>query len=322
MLNVNACGTWQSLNLLEFLFLLLVHPLLSLLYRSPAPKCQPPDSVQQKANLARIRDNQRRSRARKREYLQELEQRLRLCELQGIEASAEVQMAARRVAEENRQLRELLHKQGVSEEYIVHYLQASMIAPDLNPTLGTGIPPPSVQAMQQLLAPRRPNPVDPGQFPMTGQTSREASITSASTSASSLWEAGPGQGGGQGAGGGGGGGAGGAAGQGQGLYSGDATPRMDAFTGQQRQASVASGMMDAHHHGGGGGGHALPQGQHQHQQQHQQQQQQQQHHQQQQFSPQQVQAAMHAGAMGYGNPNVGPYNPDIQNYGPGGGGYG
>ena len=44
---------------------------------------------QEKANLARIRDNQSRSHARYKEYLQELEARLRQCELQGIEASTE-----------------------------------------------------------------------------------------------------------------------------------------------------------------------------------------------------------------------------------------
>ncbi|RSL41257.1 hypothetical protein CEP54_015875, partial [Fusarium duplospermum] len=50
----------------------------------------------QKANLARIRETQKRSRARRREYLRELEQRLRVYELQGVEASSEVQKAARR----------------------------------------------------------------------------------------------------------------------------------------------------------------------------------------------------------------------------------
>jgi hypothetical protein len=241
---------------------------------------QLPDSAQREAIRARRRENQRQSRARKREYLLELEKRLRLCELQGIEASTEIQSAARRVAEENRQLRELLHKHEISEEYIGHYLQARMRAPSLHPTLGAEIPPPSVQAMQQLLVPRRPTPVDPGQFPMTGQTSREASIT----------------------------GAGAGAGQKRGLYLGDVTPRMDAFSGQPRQTSVAAGMIGARHHGR----HAHAQVQHQ----------QQQHHHHHQFDPQQVQAAMYAGAVGYGTPIVGPYTPDIRKYGPGGGDYG
>ncbi|PMD62959.1 uncharacterized protein K444DRAFT_525186 [Hyaloscypha bicolor E] len=82
-------------------------------------------SSKEKANLARIRDNQRRSRARRKEYLQELEARLRQCELQGIEASSEIQMAARRVADENKKLRGLLVQHGVGEDTIETYLQTS-----------------------------------------------------------------------------------------------------------------------------------------------------------------------------------------------------
>ncbi|KAF2467678.1 uncharacterized protein BDR25DRAFT_291654 [Lindgomyces ingoldianus] len=66
-------------------------------------------------NLARIRDNQRRSRARRKEYLQELEAKLRNCEQMGVEASAEIQSAARKVLEENRKLRALLLERGVPE---------------------------------------------------------------------------------------------------------------------------------------------------------------------------------------------------------------
>ncbi|CAO2654569.1 Nn.00g113020.m01.CDS01 [Neocucurbitaria sp. VM-36] len=74
---------------------------------------------QKAQNLARIRDNQRRSRARRKEYLQELETKLRSCEQVGIEASSEIQSAARRVLDENRKLRALLHERGVSEPEVV-----------------------------------------------------------------------------------------------------------------------------------------------------------------------------------------------------------
>lgn len=69
-------------------------------------------------NLARIRDNQRRSRARRKEYLQDLETRYRQCEQLGIEASAEIQAAGRRVVDENRRLRALLKQQGLSDAEI------------------------------------------------------------------------------------------------------------------------------------------------------------------------------------------------------------
>lgn len=73
---------------------------------------------QRNANLARIRDNQRRSRARRKEYLQELEIKYRTCEQVGVEASAEIQAAARRVVEENKRLRHLLKQQGLSDAEI------------------------------------------------------------------------------------------------------------------------------------------------------------------------------------------------------------
>ncbi|PBP23512.1 hypothetical protein BUE80_DR005530 [Diplocarpon rosae] len=109
----------------------------------------------EKANLARIRDNprcsERRSRARRKEYLQELEARLRKCELQGVEASSEIQTAARRVADENRKLRSLLAQHGVGDNSIETYLQSSGINDagihaDHNA---------SVQVLEQLLSTRQ-----------------------------------------------------------------------------------------------------------------------------------------------------------------------
>ncbi|PSS18359.1 hypothetical protein M430DRAFT_18958 [Amorphotheca resinae ATCC 22711] len=77
-----------------------------------------------KANLARIRNNQRRSRARRKEYLQELEARLRQYELHGIETSVEIQIAARKVADENRKLRGLLLVHGIGDDNVEAYLQS------------------------------------------------------------------------------------------------------------------------------------------------------------------------------------------------------
>ncbi|KAF2723791.1 hypothetical protein K431DRAFT_282485 [Polychaeton citri CBS 116435] len=79
---------------------------------------QGPAAAAKAQNLARIRDNQRRSRARRKEYLQELEEKYRQCEQVGIGASAELQAAARRVLDENTRLRELLKKHGLSDAQI------------------------------------------------------------------------------------------------------------------------------------------------------------------------------------------------------------
>ncbi|KAK5998344.1 hypothetical protein PT974_00723 [Cladobotryum mycophilum] len=136
-------------------------------------------------------NNQRRSRARRREYIQELEQRLRTFELQGVEASAEVQMAARRVAEENRQLRELLNKHGFGDEYIAQYLQVGTVAPPdpSSQRFTTGDPGSSVQSLQHLIAPRRPAGLETTvPFPLPSQIAREMSTTSVSSANSSAWD--------------------------------------------------------------------------------------------------------------------------------------
>lgn len=84
---------------------------------------------QKTANLARIRDNQRRSRQRRKDYMQELEAKVREFEHQQVQATVEMQSAARKVngentllrekhrrlEAENAGLRELLSEYGISE---------------------------------------------------------------------------------------------------------------------------------------------------------------------------------------------------------------
>jgi hypothetical protein len=146
-------------------------------------------SSKEKANLARIRDNQRRSRARRKEYLQELEARLRQCELQGIEASSEIQMAARRVADENKKLRGLLAQHGVADDTIETYLQTS---PTSDAMMGGqyGSSSAAVQMLEQLLQTRKTCCVD-GNNPMDvamggGRASRGSSASVGTVS--SLWD--------------------------------------------------------------------------------------------------------------------------------------
>ncbi|KAI1409115.1 hypothetical protein F5Y13DRAFT_95308 [Hypoxylon sp. FL1857] len=82
-----------------------------------------------KANLARVRDNQRRSRARRREYVADLETRLKKFERQGAEATYAIQKVARRVADDNKKLRVLLNRLGYDNERIRTFLQAGSSNP-------------------------------------------------------------------------------------------------------------------------------------------------------------------------------------------------
>ncbi|KAF8448157.1 hypothetical protein BGX38DRAFT_1053401, partial [Terfezia claveryi] len=63
-------------------------------------------------------DNQRRSRARKKEYVATLEAKYQECQRMGVEASIEIQNAARTVVKENSRLKELLKKVGLVDEEV------------------------------------------------------------------------------------------------------------------------------------------------------------------------------------------------------------
>ncbi|KAF8421203.1 hypothetical protein EV426DRAFT_218705 [Tirmania nivea] len=73
-------------------------------------------------NASRLRDNQRRSRARKKEYVATLEAKYQECQRMGVEASIEIQNAARAVVKENSRLKELLKKVGLADEEIDRWL--------------------------------------------------------------------------------------------------------------------------------------------------------------------------------------------------------
>ena len=80
-------------------------------------------NLEQKLAALRNRENQRRSRARRKDYIQELEQKLRQYELAGVKATTEVQGAARKVAEENISLRALLGLYGADNGRIEAFLR-------------------------------------------------------------------------------------------------------------------------------------------------------------------------------------------------------
>ncbi|KAK9467254.1 hypothetical protein V1512DRAFT_262308 [Lipomyces arxii] len=74
-------------------------------------------------HLARVRENQRRSRARKREYVSDLETKIRSCHEEGLQLNVQIQRTARRVVEENKRLRELLARVGVDERAVEDWLR-------------------------------------------------------------------------------------------------------------------------------------------------------------------------------------------------------
>ncbi|CZT45440.1 uncharacterized protein RSE6_05749 [Rhynchosporium secalis] len=140
-----------------------------------------------KANLARIRDNQRRSRARRKEYLQELESRLRQCELQGVEASSEIQTAARRVAEENKRLRTLLSHNGVTDEGVESYLRTST-AGDSSPGYQQASHGEAAQVLEHLLSTRKPCCTDGNESPAACGQSYERDAPSSTMTTHPIWE--------------------------------------------------------------------------------------------------------------------------------------
>ncbi|KAI0175941.1 hypothetical protein GGR52DRAFT_337721 [Hypoxylon sp. FL1284] len=129
-----------------------------------------------KANLKRIRDNQRRSRARRRQYIQELEVQIESHRTQGIEVAAEIQQAARRVAEQNKKMRVLLNSLGFSDERISHFLQTSNLGRSPAETMeGLNLlngQEGSAEALELLLIPHRPTSQDSQPYLMNSPTPR------------------------------------------------------------------------------------------------------------------------------------------------------
>ncbi|KAK7212755.1 hypothetical protein V2G26_019933 [Clonostachys chloroleuca] len=70
------------------------------------------------AKTSRLTENKRRYRARRKEYVSDLERRLAEAREQGVKATTEVQLAARKVVVENGRLRELLQLVGFTDEDI------------------------------------------------------------------------------------------------------------------------------------------------------------------------------------------------------------
>jgi hypothetical protein len=74
--------------------------------------------VQQVDRTLRLRENKRRNRQRQKDYTAELESRLRNLQSEGVKATQEVQLSARRVVQDNLRLKALLRSKGVDEHTI------------------------------------------------------------------------------------------------------------------------------------------------------------------------------------------------------------
>ncbi|KAJ9300749.1 hypothetical protein DTO271G3_1913 [Paecilomyces variotii] len=73
--------------------------------------------------LARIRENQRKSRARKQEYIQELEHNLAICKKQAHQQDISHRISIQKLEVENAKLRQLLSRLGVSPPSVDEYLR-------------------------------------------------------------------------------------------------------------------------------------------------------------------------------------------------------
>ncbi|KAJ5978954.1 hypothetical protein N7501_002296 [Penicillium viridicatum] len=82
--------------------------------------------------LARVRENQRKSRARKQEYVNELEQRLAVYKEHAHRKDIEHRLAMQKVEAENRHLKALLASLGVSSASVQQYLQEADMGANTN----------------------------------------------------------------------------------------------------------------------------------------------------------------------------------------------
>ncbi|EPS27795.1 hypothetical protein PDE_02739 [Penicillium oxalicum 114-2] len=128
------------------------------------------DSSQKNVDrLARIRENQRKSRARKQEYVRELEQRLSSYKNEAQQKDIQHRLATQRLEAENRQLRALLGSLGISGELIQQYLQLAHQGAAVN---------------QKVAIPAMQRPTESRAFSPSVRSEPESRLNSARTSAS------------------------------------------------------------------------------------------------------------------------------------------
>ncbi|KAJ5625691.1 hypothetical protein N7510_002000 [Penicillium lagena] len=98
---------------------------------------------------ARIRENQRKSRARKQEYIQELEHQIAQCKEQAQQSDIDHRITVQKLQAENRRLKDLLASLGVSPASVEQCLQQAAPAAILDRKI-------AIRAL-----PRSPHPASP-----------------------------------------------------------------------------------------------------------------------------------------------------------------
>ncbi|OKL60630.1 hypothetical protein UA08_04163 [Talaromyces atroroseus] len=84
-----------------------------------------PEHTDERSNrLARVRENQRKSRARKQQYIEELEQKVAVCNAQAQQREIEHLIAIQKLEAENAKLRSLLlHRVGITPDFLEDFLK-------------------------------------------------------------------------------------------------------------------------------------------------------------------------------------------------------
>lgn len=109
---------------------------------------------------ARNRINQRNFRSRRQQYIKELEERLRVYEQAGVQATSRVQVAARVVARENAMLRNLVRETtGCTERQLNSYLSFALQPVPERPgeTRALGHPFPRIETSPSIILPADKN---------------------------------------------------------------------------------------------------------------------------------------------------------------------
>ncbi|EAW08158.1 bZIP transcription factor [Aspergillus clavatus NRRL 1] len=145
-----------------------------------------PQTTDQKVDkLARIRENQRRSRARKQEHIRDLEQKLACLQEEAHRKDIEHRLAVQRLELENKKLRSLLSCTPIPAHFIEEYLRAGE---DPAVTQKVAIPAlrrPEVQTVQQELQNEKQSESQPQSKCQGSNCSRPCSTTSSRAEASS-----------------------------------------------------------------------------------------------------------------------------------------